>query len=614
MASNPLDGLLPIRQILVDGEPTPFLRDLDFQSTGFSVTVDEANGKLVVDGTSTFGDGFVVNDENSNVALRVLNGITDVQGDVVNIATELNTTINVGNGADTLNVATNDINLGADNVLSLAAPTVRLGGAAASDRLTISGATSIITADVPDNTIFNLRTDTFGIYEAAQPFPSFTFSCDADAASSLTFGASTTVTISQSQSLSGAGRTLTIAGQQGQAGQVGGDLILKAGRGGTPGTNVNGNVRVKLGTPVSNATGVFYLEREDGTLIMSTYEIAAGIVGMYFGSAGGSSQGIIRGASVGLESSSSLVSLQPATDLYIGHASNRDIFHRESATLVLTEHLDADGQTRFRFADGPTSILFDQTAKAASGVGADWTIQAQQGNANAGGKLILKSGPGGTPGTHAGGEIVVDSGAAITGSTAAKVSFQAGGTEYLYIQRNAGGGSIGLYNNVDSSVFYAASVVSILSGGNEAWLGGWLGTRVYTGQADQPIYMDWSSGAGQHQSRSYHKTTTTTNATPVNVTLYTPANDRAFMVHCNILGYNDAGDKFYSNFTVTSGRREAGAVTMATANKVHENTDLAASAAVTGSAGNVIVTLTGVAATNIRWEIYTTVFLCGTFA
>lgn len=419
MASRPLDGLLPIRQILVDGEATPFLRDLDFSSASFDLTVDEAAGKLSIAIASDFA-------------------VDQLQGAAILIGTEVsNATIDIGNGADTITLSANDITLGADNVLSLAAPAVRLGGAAASDRLTVSGATGIITIDAADNTITNLRADTFGIYEAAQASPSFIFSSDADAASSLTFGSGTTVTINQTQSISGAGRALTVRGQQGVAGQVGGALILAGGLGGTSGTNAAGAVRIKLGPPVSGATAPFYLEREDGTPVMTTYEIAAGIVGHYFGSAGGSHQGIVRGATLGLESSTGLVAIQPATDLYIGHASNRDIFHRESGTTVLTEHLDADGETRLRFASGPTAIKIDHSQHA-SGAGAPMTVRAQQGaSGQVGGNLELGSGLGGTAGTNAPGNIKLRVGAQAGGQTGHVLltDESSGDTDFLRMRR-----------------------------------------------------------------------------------------------------------------------------------------------------------------------------------
>lgn len=247
--------------------------------------------------------------------------------------------------------------------------------------------------------------------------PAMTWALNASGPTSVTFGEGTTVSFLQSQSTSGPGRVMTFRGQRGQAGQVGGDVIWGSGAGGTPGTNAAGWFRIKLGTPVGGATSPFVLEREDGTPVMTTYEIAAGIVGHYFGSAGGSHQGIVRGATLGLESSAGLIAVQPATDLYLGHASNRDIFHRDSGTTVLTEHLDADGETRLRFASGPTSILFDH-AQHASGPGVLWRLRAQQGaSGQVGGTFEIGVGLGGTAGTNAPGNLRMRLGAQAAGQT-----------------------------------------------------------------------------------------------------------------------------------------------------------------------------------------------------
>jgi len=198
------------------------------------------------------------------------------------------------------------------------------------------------------------------------------------AACALTVDAAcTSLTVGWVQDGSGAGAATTIAGQRGAAGAVGGDLILAGGLGGTGGTNSAGAVRVKLGVPVTGATAPLYLEREDGTKIFTMYEIGAGTSALYGGAAGGTNALTIRGASVGIESSSTLVALQPNTDLYLGHGSNRDIFHREVGTVVLTEHLDADGETRFRFANGPTAFLLD-FADGAGATAAAVTIRAQK--------------------------------------------------------------------------------------------------------------------------------------------------------------------------------------------------------------------------------------------
>jgi len=57
------DDLLPIRKIFVDGVEQPFIRDVDFKSGAFTVTVDTENGVLSIESSgviakdeSTFGE------------------------------------------------------------------------------------------------------------------------------------------------------------------------------------------------------------------------------------------------------------------------------------------------------------------------------------------------------------------------------------------------------------------------------------------------------------------------------------------------------------------------------------------------------------------------------
>src|SRR5690606_23216603 len=63
------------------------------------------------------------------------------------------------------------------------------------------------------------------------------------------------LTDSIEQRTSGAGVTRTLGAQQGAAGSAGGNLVLAAGEGGTPGTDNPGNVIVDLRTPVAGVSG-----------------------------------------------------------------------------------------------------------------------------------------------------------------------------------------------------------------------------------------------------------------------------------------------------------------------------------------------------------------------
>jgi hypothetical protein len=94
--------------------------------------------------------------------------------------------------------------------------------------------------------------------------------------------------ITREQASSGDGKSVTIA----------------AGQGATPATDNPGNVIVKLGTPVGGASGVFYGRLADETDVWTLYQIGGGTTAFYFGAAGGTSNGIIKGAAVNLESSS----------------------------------------------------------------------------------------------------------------------------------------------------------------------------------------------------------------------------------------------------------------------------------------------------------------------
>jgi hypothetical protein len=459
----------------------------------------------------------------------------------VDIGTEPNNlTIDIGNGADTITLDANDLTLSAANILALAAPAVRLGGAAASDRLTVSGAFSIITADVPDGTIFNVRSDVFGIYEAAQGVPSFVFACDADAASSLTFGSGTTVTIGQTQSLSGAGRTLTIRGQQGVAGTLGGDLILAGGLGGTPGTNLAGNVTIRLGTPVANATAKLLIEREDGTDIASLSEISASTTALYFGTPGGSFTGIVRGAALGLESSVLHVSIQPATDMYMGHGSNRDVFHRESGAIVLTEHLDADGATYFRFADGPTEVAIEQAQRATAGVGRPMRIQAQRGNGGKGGDLTLASGAPGTATTHEGGDIILQLHDPVA-SSSGRLSIMGNATEWLGIERNPASGGILMQCLSYSLSVYSASTMRLQSSGQTQV----VGTSVVKGiTGGNSTFEELQDANGRVFKRVYIGTagpiTSATNTYALTVATTT---DRVYYCRAFVVATNDTDNE-----------------------------------------------------------------------
>lgn len=78
------------------------------------------------------------------------------------------------------------------------------------------------------------------------------------------------------QDASAAGGVMTIRGQRGFAGFVGGDLVIGAGDGGTLGTNAPGVTRIKSGTPVANVGGKIAFEHADGTRWLEAHQSGSG--------------------------------------------------------------------------------------------------------------------------------------------------------------------------------------------------------------------------------------------------------------------------------------------------------------------------------------------------
>ena len=88
-----------------------------------------------------------------------------------------------------------------------------------------------------------------------------TWSLAHSGASSLLAAAGVTAfSIGQTQHASAAGNPTTYGGQQGFAGFVGGDVFIKSGLGGTPGTNAGGKVRIDTGAAVAGQAAPISLE------------------------------------------------------------------------------------------------------------------------------------------------------------------------------------------------------------------------------------------------------------------------------------------------------------------------------------------------------------------
>lgn len=253
----------------------------------------------------------------------------------------------------------------------------------------------------------------------------------------------TSVTYTIPRRLSGGttGAGIIIESQQGQVGSVGGDLVLRSGRGGTPGTDLAGQVILDAGELVSNATakiafhagsnGEFGYIRENLGYTYLGNTSTSGLIISVSGGLAATASGVVN-----FESSGSNVIFRSGTDNFQFAASN--------GAVVLDYTMPETGAYALTFGNGstanPSSITMSVTqATSGSAVGSDFTIRAQQGRPGAvGGNLRLISGLGGTPGTNKAGNIVLEIGAGQTDGDSARASVQSNGTEVMHFRNYFG--------------------------------------------------------------------------------------------------------------------------------------------------------------------------------
>lgn len=155
---------------------------------------------------------------------------------------------------------------------------------------------------------------------------------------------------------SAAGITRTLRGQQGFAGQVGGDFVTGAGDGGTTGTNAPGVYRIKTGTPVANVGGRYSLEHEDGTKYFEVKQSASGVTQISGGPIGAETHNLLfRTTNVQFETTSGFITLVSAADVYLDHGTGY-FYHRENGVTVATQKNDADGASYINWITGVTSV------------------------------------------------------------------------------------------------------------------------------------------------------------------------------------------------------------------------------------------------------------------
>lgn len=119
--------------------------------------------------------------------------------------------------------------------------------------------------------------------------------------------------------------------------------------------------------------------------------------------------------------------------------------------------------------------------------------------------------------------------------------------------------------------------------------------------------IDWQTASSSGLEQKRHITGTTNNATPTNITLIAAAfipDNQTIRVKCECVAYhatNAAGYTLAATFRKVGGTLTQVGTTTQTS--VHEDT-AGMDATLAASSGDIIATVTGVAATAIRWEFY----------
>ncbi len=182
-------------------------------------------------------------------------------------------------------------------------------------------------------------------------------------------------TLGWTQETSGAGKATTIVGQQGQAGNIGGSVTIRSGRGGTGGTNAGGTIVLDLAQQVSGNTDYLYISENNTPFL-----------------------GLRRSTTT-----ANFVVQGTTTD--VGWAQDNFIFNTTAGSTKLTGAI-ANAFT-WTYDSAITGIIDSITKRTGTGanVGASRTIAAQDGQNvaagtnNNGGDLTLKTGAVGTGGS-----------------------------------------------------------------------------------------------------------------------------------------------------------------------------------------------------------------------
>lgn len=248
-----------------------------------------------------------------------------------------------------------------------------------------------------------------------------------------TFDASvTSVTESWTQTASGPGGTWSITGQQGAFGSIGGTVQITAGKGGNPGTNLAGGVKVDLGKPVAGSSSEFGLYTESNKIGFSKMSSSSLVIG----NDGYTSGGLILEAVAGtlnLESIVGDVSIFSGGSIKFNPGSQQYVWLSDSGNFR-TDTIA--GSALYAHDTVITGITWNQNDLTSTGTGGAFSIVAQNATAvtSTGGKVNLTAGTGtlkggnlelfaGTTGSSGtGGDVIIGGGTFSLGGEAGNIA------------------------------------------------------------------------------------------------------------------------------------------------------------------------------------------------
>jgi hypothetical protein len=301
--------------------------------------------------------------------------------------------------------------------------------------------------------------------------------------------------------------------------------------------------------------------------------------------------------------------------IYIGttafQVTNSAITLARAATFSSTVAFSSTLLSSLTFDASLASVAIEQ-AQDATAAGAAWSIRAQRGASGfVGGDLTLGGGAGGTGGTNLAGNTCVELGQTVGGATA-ELKLLANGTRFggikvdtasrMYVSNAASVSSTGLLVEATSGYLALKSATSVS-------LESTTDTGLYC-TANYGFTKSWQHPSGASSVRETYETNTTTNTTPLNIGSVAIANDRVAHVSAVVVCYRD--NATVSSYEVRRTFRAAGgtATPIGTTTAVHTAEDAAlAGCAVdlVGSGGTATAQCTGIGATTLRWEVYMTV-------